>query len=517
MNTHTARNENATDGSATRRVVACIVILAIAFASNAPLIYGQLSGDDEALQAWTCRKVLNNLEPWRGFGSLKDAALVLSYDSHPPLRYLITLPSVALFPTSAFALRFVSIFFSLLMTWQVMKLGRELGGESIAIASGLLVASSAVYNWTSLAFGWSIAVTMLIIALRELRLASLDVSDRGEISRLRKINLALIIAVLVNTTFILFFLMTFLIYALKKRRKPLATLKAFAPFIGFYAAYYCYFALFVPWYAHHVAGAVGPVGQFRHMIGRWEITRLNYESFIDNIKALNGHYVPFLAWLFFAGAAWHLITRERRLALWVAPFVLVWSFLMMWNTSQYFILASICVLPFGVKFMADHLRGKGFVAAAAVLIAACATWNFMLFVRPYGDAVYPEKVLKIGFAARGYRNNVVEPYAQIGHDLDRLLKPGEKFVEDLEGAFSLYYCRDNPRELFHARRAGRLGDKEFPATHDPGSSVYSLGFSRAKSKVRAVVTAKSLGPRQIQQTISYPHSKIRIYILRGQD
>jgi len=274
--------------------------------------------------------------------------------------------------------------------------------------------------------------------------------------------------------------------------------------------YYGYFLAFVPWYAHSVMGAEGIVGQLAHYVGRGAASRLNYAALCANLMALNGHYSPYLAWAFFLGAFAWLALRERRVLFWLAPFALVWSFYFTGNTQHYFVLVSICALPFAVSFLAAKLPPRAFVGAVVLLAVVFFAWNLTMFIRPYEALEYPDRVWQWGFATRGYPHNIVEPYRAVGKDLDRILGPDGKFVDDLDASFSTYYYNDQPDNYQHSRRAGTLGTVEFPLR---GADDGELSLLDAAAGVRAVVTRRTLRGRGIGAMVSFAGSRIRIYVL----
>jgi hypothetical protein len=489
------------------------VILLIALFSNLPLIYGQFSVHDEALHTWVCTKILYQFHDWHGVRSLINVGLILSYEDQPPLRFLLSLPGMLLFRGTEFGPRAVSIAFSVIMTWQVMQLGRDLGGRAVAYASGLLVATSAVYNWTSMTFGWSVAVTMLIVAMRRFRIASLDLSDSVERRSMRIINLALVVAFLINTGNVLFFVMSGILYAWANRRRLVLFIKSLAPFVAFYALYYAFFMAVVPWYAQTVAKASRPLGQAVKNAGRFADAHPNITSLLENLRGLNGHYAPYLEWAFFACAVIYLIRKAPRLALWLAPFVLLWSFYFMIYTHQYIILTSICIVPFGVACLSERLSRRAFFHVVGGLAACFALWNVALYVKPYTELGYPAKVWRWGYAERGQRHNIVRPWGQVCADMRPLLGPDGRFVENVDGSFALFYCKDDPWDYVHTRRAATLGREGYDVEYDPEQKQYHIRFSPADTHVCVVFTEYDLFPSEYVKRISYPGSRAKLYLL----
>ena len=59
------------------------------------------------------------------------------------------------------------------MTYALIQLGREIAGDAVGSATGIVVSATALYAVTSVAFGWSVMLFGLAQALRSLR-GSLD-------------------------------------------------------------------------------------------------------------------------------------------------------------------------------------------------------------------------------------------------------------------------------------------------------------------------------------------------------
>jgi hypothetical protein len=153
------------------------------------------------------------------------------------------------------------------------------------------------------------------------------------------------------------------------------------------------------------------------------------------------------------------------------------------------------------------------MAVVALLVAAFAAWNFALFIRPYGAADYPERPWRWGLAVRGYPHNVLDPYRQVGRDLDQLLGSQDRFLDDMDGSFSVFYYKDQANEYQHTRRAGTLGTPPYSVEWDARQGCCRLLFD-SDNGVRAVVTRRTLCPSQVESQIDYPGSRIRLYLLR---
>jgi hypothetical protein len=490
------------------------ILFAIAAFSQTPLVRGQFFGEDEPMQLFTCQRVIRAFSDWEGVQSLFKAGWAISSEYHPPLRFLLSLPGVLLFPGTEFGLRFGAIIVSLVMTYQIVQLGNELGGKRVGCASGFLVASSSVYNWTSMAFGWSVIVTALVACIRILRGSTLDLRGPQERVRFRKVNALVILAFLTNTGAILFFGATGLIYLYANRKRFFVLVKAAAPFVGFYALYYLYYFYVVPKLAYRTLGITTPFGQLYQNLARSREAHLNLASLWENFRAINGYFLPYLGLLLLGACYLDLFRRERRTLAWIAPYVLAWSFYLSGGTHQYFLLASIAILPFGIRALADHLPKRMFAVTVATLSLLFLAWNYFIFIRPYRELDFPSAALARGNADLGRQHNIVLPYREIGADAKRLLGTGERYAHDISGAFSLFYLKDHPSEYADSRYAGALNNEGRKLEWDAHASCYRI-FQSENAPVRIAITAKAICTDQIDRTVDYAGSAIKLYLLKN--
>lgn len=498
-----------------QRLLVYFALLGLVCFSNLPLVYGQFFGEDEASQFWVSMRVLDALSNWQGCTSVNAIGVALSSTDHPPLRYILSVPGIVLFPYSEFGLRFSSILFSLLMTYQLVKLGTALGGDRVGLASGFCVACSGVYNWTSMAFGWSVTVTVLVIAIQHLRTATLDLSQKQERRMFCEIAGLLFIAFLINTGNILFFVSFCLIYLCANYRRMWLLMSCILAPTLLYVAYYAYYFVLFPWLlAQRQGTAVAPVGQLAHMISRSERSHLNITSFIENVQGINAYLLPGLGWIL-VGAAWYaLLRREWRVLLFVAPFAVAWSFYFIRSTQQYFLLVCIAILPFGIAWFAQRVTSRQFAAGVAVLCVGLLVWNMILFIRPYAENEYPHWLLDQTFSLADRYHNIGVPYTAIGQDIDALLSPTGMFIHRLGGSFTDFYYRDDPSSITHTRYAGALDSAAFPIVANPAEPCVRLdNVHRDASNVEIVVGRFVLCPDTVRETRTYAGSPIKLYVL----
>jgi hypothetical protein len=417
------------------------------------------------------------------------------------------MPGMLLFSPSEFGLRFGAILVSFYMTYQVVQLGKEVGGSVVGLLSGILIAVSPVYNWTSNAFGWSVTVTMLLLCVRLLRNNPLDLRTPEGRKACALVNTLVTVAFLINTGNILFSLSTGLLYFLFNYRNIPALIKAFAPFVLFYLLYYFIYMVVVPYVAATYYNETASFGQAGHGVGRLAQSYLNVTSFVENLQGINAYFFPYVSWLFLLCGAYYLVRHEWIIAFWLSIFAGVWSFYLTTLTAQYFLLVFIVIVPFALKFIYDRLGLRPFLVSMGVLVLFIALWNWQIFIRVYGsdDPDYPHRLLALGSADVSRLHNIEEPFAQVAADIEARLGAGESFVHDLAGSFTLYYYRSE-------RYAGTFGSVSYPYRYHPTEdcAIPQAGFEQ----VRIVVTAKELCQEVVQERIAYPNSIIKLFVLR---
>lgn len=482
-----------------------VLIIGIAIFSNLPLVDGQFGGEDEASQLDFSSTILDNITHFKGSKSIVEISKTLAATYHPPLRYFLALPGMWLFPDTEFGLRFVSILISLFMTYQVIELGKDLGGQVVGFASGFLIAGSAVYNWTSMAFGWSVSVTMLILCIRLLRTTTFDLQDDTELRKFHKINLYLIVVFLINTGNILFVAMAGLFYLWKNRTRFRLLVLRYIPFGAFYTLYYGLFLVVVPRVCPKLFGFPSRFGQLHQNLVRAEQSHLNYDSFVSNLQGLNAYFFPFLGWGVLLCALYYLLTREKFILLWIIPFLAAWSFYFAPNSQQYFILVFICILPFGVQFIYSKLGARPLIFGSLLLGLLLGVWNYTMFIKEYEDTTYPHDYFELGYAKAERVHNIVQPYDTIGQDIDALLSEDGGFIHDISGCFTMFYYDDT-------RYMGQFGSENFPTEYDALNACYALP-SDLDSKIKIIVTTKPLCPETFQEKKRYKNSEIMLFLV----
>jgi hypothetical protein len=493
-----------------RLVVALLLAGTLLLFNHRAVCCGQMVGGDEAEQLWFVERMLQAL----GSGDWMDLAKAFGALNHPPLRFVLSMPGLLLFPHSEFGLRLMAIVGTVVMIDQARRLGHDLGGRRTAMATLLLMAGSAVANWTSMAFGWSVAIAALIAAIRVLRRGPLELSTAVGRRAHHLVQACVAVAFLINTGAVLFFGATVLLLLLPEtnRRQPGLLLRALWPWAVFYTAYYLLFFVLAPLAAARLLGIEGPFGQLAQNLGRGGQSGLNLVSLRENLMGLNAYVLPLLGWVLLLCAMVDLLRRERAVALWLAPFALAWSFWFVGGSQQYFLWVFVCLLPFGVRLLAQRLPGWAFVSALLITLLLMAGWNWVIFLRPHGSAETAtiDQWLETTWSRAERRHNLVEPYAELGADLDQRLGDGERFRFDGSASFVKFYFKDDPVALYHSAYDGSLLGEQ-PAALDAVRGC--LLPSPAWEAVVAAVTADNLCPEHVEETLGYPGSTLRLHLL----
>lgn len=485
-------------------IVPYVLIFCITALSHSAVCCGQFRGEDEASQLKSAEWMISSIR----YVAIPQFSRTIATQPHPPLRYILAMPGIILFPHSEFGLRFVAILISFYMTYQVIKLGQDLGGNVVGFTSGALIACSPVYNWTSTAFAWSLTVTMLIHSVRLLRSNSLDIQTPSGEKTFTLVHIFVAVAFLINTGNILFFVSTLLVYFIHNSRRLHALVRLSWPFILFYGLYYAFFLIVIPYVGAEFLNLTVPFGQLNQNLTRAEWSYLNYTSFLDNIKGINGYFIPYVSWVVLICALSYLIRYERVIAIWISIFVAAWSFYITSGTHQYFLLVFITIFPFGVKFICDKLGAKRFVILSIVIGIAISSWNYQLFIKPYGtnDPNYPTSLLIWGHATISRVHNISQPFDELANDIDELLTENKFFVHDISGSFTIFYYPSTKQKY-----AGQFGSDKYQYEYHLARDCYNT-VGRFDD-VSVIVTFKHLCPEQVEKHITYPKSNINLYLL----
>lgn len=488
-----------------RKLSTTLFVLLIATISQWPLFWGQFHGEDEPMQLWSVVRMLE--------GGLKMAGQVLSLEYHPPLRFLLSIPGVVLFSKTELGVRFGAIALSLVMVWLVMEWASHTRRQGMSaqwarLIAGLVIATSAIFNWTSMAFGWSAIVCALLVVLISLIDSSFELSSPEERRGFHVANLALIVAFLTNTGCILLTAGLGLVYLIRNSRHLGRLIRAYLPYVLFYVLYYAYFFGVVPYlYQRLKGGPWRPVGQLLQNQARAGQTGVSLVPLAENLQGLNTYYLPFSAAIFAAVGAWLLWQRNRLLWLVLGPYVLAWSFLLKNNSQQYFLLATIPLVAMG----AVQVLARWPTVLITALFVAQAAWNGVVFWRPYSEQDYPHHVVRAVAGRPERHHNIVRPWREIATELESGLGPDDRFASDVSGALIIAYFHDDWTQINHSKFVNVATKGEFSS--DPTGCERILP-GELRSKAKALVTERKVCEGEYRELKAYPGSPLKLYWLR---
>lgn len=489
---------------ADRLAVAATLLLA-AISTWRPAV-GQVTWDDEALQGYEAQRMLDVARDFGGYGSARTLADLFSLQEHPPLRFVLSMLGLALFPASELGLRLGAVVGSVAMTYVLIRLGREVGGAVVGLGAGVLVAASAVFNWTSMAFGWSLIVVAIVQSIRILRVGTLELDGREQ-RRLWRVHAWLALAFLVNTGAAVFAATAFGIYAYANRRRVGRVLRAHVAPAAFYAAYFLWFGIVAPWWTPS-----GSRVQLEHLRGRGSLAGLNYESLLENLRGVNAYLFPVLGLALVAAGVAYVARREPRILFFVAPYALLWSFYLRLNSQSYFLLVCVALIPYAVAQLVPLVRERYAVAALAGVAVVFAAWNYTLFWRVYSAEALPRRPLEITWSEAVVRHNVVEPWHEVQVDLDRVLGDDGLYVQDVGTPLGIYYYNRDDRLDLDRRNRARLGDGDFQLVPDVGGGCLHV-TGPEEPRLRAVVARAAICGEGVGEAFRYPGSRIVVYEL----
>lgn len=426
---------------ARRRILFWGLLFLLFLVSHYAIFTGEFVGEDEAMQ-W---QVSRNLFGAMMTGSLQDRVRgvgnLLAVEYHPPLRYLVSIPGSVLFPHRECGVRLGAVFFSMVMTLLLMRQAAKEVGGTARDTTGLLVAASGVYTWTSMAFAWSLlvcAVCVCALGMDDAKKLTLP-TDKRFSWRVQFALGALFVAYLVNSGAILFSVGLGAALVVSNRRRLPALALNLLPAATVYALY---------WYLFLVFPEMS--GQLLQTRARAGMTGLSLAPFVENLMGWNAYGLPLLFNALWLTGLYRGLNRNLPVVWIVSPFLLAWSFYLSGQSQQYFLLGTLPLVPLGVAHTVELLRRTPL--RPAVVVPACViltfAWNVYLFQWPYparqgglGDARPPLRFF-LGYAGRYH--NARHDWRGIAGFLEQTLQPGETYSTDFEGAFPDFYMRGNP-------------------------------------------------------------------------
>jgi hypothetical protein len=321
------------------------------------------------------------------------------------------------------------------------------------------------------------------------------------------------LAFLANTGAILLAVGTFLACLQSNLHRRSAILRAFAPVVAFYGAYFALFGYIAPWaLSEYYDGPVGS-GQATHGRSRLEAISPNIDSFLANLQGLNAYFLPFVSWSLVVLGVAYLIGRCPRILVFMTPFAFAWSFLLIGDTDQYFLLVAVTLIPFSIAAVVALVPRVAAGTLLAVATVALFAWTIALFLLPYRETEYPT-IFEHVYARAGRPPNVVEPYDEVRRDVDRLLQARQQYLARDEGSLPQFYLKADLTSEVDARFAGFLGSGRYPIRFDADRACYRLAFA-ARAEVRLAITKLALCRDDAVAAARYDGSRLLVYLLRA--
>ncbi|MCH8514226.1 MAG: hypothetical protein LAT83_21590 [Kiritimatiellae bacterium] len=416
------------------------LIFALFLTSHHSIFTGEFVGEDEVMQWQTSRNLFDVMLTGSLSDRIRGVGNLLAMEWHPPLRYLLSIPGSVLFPWQEVGVRLGAVLCSLVMTLLLMKQAAKEGGVAARNITGLLVAASGVYNWTSMAFAWSLLVAAVCVCA-----LIMDESSKLELPKEKSFSWrvqcafgALFVAYLINSGAILFSggLGLALVSANRKRLPSLAL--NLVPIAAVYVLY---------WYLFLVFPEMS--GQLLQTRARAGMSGLSVSPFLENLMGWNAYGLPFLFNAIWMMGLYRALKRKQPLVWIVSPFVLAWSFYLSGQSHQYFLLGTLPLIPFGVAQVLAALKRKQFptLAFAVPFVMLTLIWNLYLFQWPYparkGDLGTARPPLRFFLGYAGRYHNARHDWRGIAQTLKQELQPGETYALDFGGAFQDFYMRGN--------------------------------------------------------------------------
>ncbi len=440
--------------------------------------------------------------------------LISSYQ--PPARYIVVLPFVSILGASEAVLRLPNIFLWVAVCMVAANIGWHLAGCWGGFFSGTLLAVSGLFDIEAMGLGHA-GETLWIMLLINLLL-----SVSGRYIRASQIHKKYLLGGLYCAVGFVWFTAllpvcagyhTFYGIIILHGQKSWKNFKKYLlltlPFAGFYLVYY---AIFFGWPAYLVySGQSGSLGQLHHNLRRADTSHLNITSMIQNLRALNWYVFPFFSWiLLIAGMIYQARYHTKIFAI-LLGYGVLWSFYLSGNTAQHFFAYFCWLIPFGIAAFERVTTGwnkKIYLRLSWIVIVMTGLWTYQTHIKTYTYATYPEHLLSAVWGQTLWRNNIHRPMEEMAQQLQRILTPSDQFIVLSDGAFPLYYFRDE-RYLQNFKRSqlGLLSEGESTCLHLPEEA-------RRKRKIRAAVsyTNQNFCAEDVEEIIHYPGSNLQITV-----
>ncbi len=495
------------------RVLVIVLVGVIAFVSSLTILDAQFQGEDEAMALRRTLSLLQSLQR----GEIKSFIVKLLRDYHPPARNIVTLPFIAILGVNEAALRLPNVLLWVAVCMVAVMIGWRLAGRWAGFFSGAFLAVSGLFDLEAMGLGHA-GETLWVLLLIHLLVTSFEWDIHSSQARKRYLlgGLYCVIGFLWFTSLLpvcvcYHGMYGYAVFRKKKVRKHFKTyLFLTLPFVGFYLAYY---AVFFGWPAYLVS--VGeyskPFGQLHQNLIRGNSSHFNSVSMSQNLRALNWYVLPFFSWiLLFAGLIYQMRYYPKIFGVLIG-YGALWSFYLYGNTAQHFFSYFCWLFPFGVAAFgkaATHWNRKIIALLPGIFLVSTGLWSYYTHIRTYTSETYPKQWISKVWGMALWQNNIHRPMESMAQELGTLLRPDEQFIVVSDGAFPLYYFRDERyiREVNISRMEVRREEES--------ECLYLPVIIRQKYHIRAAVsfTHQIFCRENVEDILRYKESDLQITI-----
>jgi len=501
-----------------KRIQLLIVLLVglIAFVPALTLLDAQFRNEDEVL---TLRVSVYLAQTFQN-AAFKAFVKRLITDYHPPARNLVVLPFVLILGANEAVLRLPNILLWVAVCMVAANIGWRLAGFWGGMFSGTFLAVSGLFDLEAMGLGhagetlWVMLLINLLVGASEWDIQTPQAQKRyligGGFCALGFLWFTSLLPICVSYHGIYG-------YIILRKQKSWQSLKKYLfltlPYIGFYLVYY---AVFLGWPAYLVYSGQHPrpFGQLGQNLFRASTSHLNIISMIQNLRALNWYVLPFLSWILLIAGVIYQVRFYPKIFGILIGYGLIWSFYLSGDTPQHFFAYFCWLLPFGVvafEKVISRWNKTAYLFVFGTFIVITGAWSYQTHIKTYTYETYPKHLLPTVRGLSLWRNNIDRPMEQMAQQLQEILKPDDQFIVLSDGAFPLYYFRDE-RYLQHVSMSQMVleSERESQCLHLPEEI-------RRERKIRAAVsfTTQTFCDQDMEEVIRYNGSNLQITVFPG--
>lgn len=420
----------------------------------------QLFGEDEATTFVTSLNLLYKLKEFDVFGFFKT----LLGANHPPGRYLLPVPFLALFgETISFARLpyFLIWIYSCILSYQISN---KLFDRQTAFLTAIFLSCSGLFSIEIQSIGLGATVLFGLLLIREISISkiNLDLLNKNKKS-LFKVNLYLLGSFIFFSTWILmvisFYL--FLLTLILKSDKPFINFKNFISknilFFLIYLFYYLFF-LGVPIWIIHFNGLnvinflfnkdimidLVPFGQYhQHLVRSTNTLSFGISGLIGNLKHLNWYYLPVFGPAMFLISIISIFKFKKDIFYLFFFYLIIFNFFISGRSGPHLQTLFIITLPFGIYMMKDIFSKSkifNFLISLKFLFLISTTYFFNL--KNYDETNFPYHLEKKYFAESIWPQNLTRPLNEIILKIKEIQGAKKPVLNLIDGSISLYHGRD---------------------------------------------------------------------------